>query len=91
MNISENIGSSWSTRTIVALSSRMMTHSVIAATEAKRRGWPLRQPSPKKVPFPWIATTASFPRSETTVTLTLVSVLKLIESLESVVVQGRRS
>ena len=61
MNISENFGSSWSTRTMAALSSRMMTHSVIATTVAKRSGCPFRQPSPKKSPFPWSATTAFLP------------------------------
>jgi hypothetical protein len=38
MKNSENVGSSWSTRTMDALSSRMMTLSVIAATVAKRNG-----------------------------------------------------
>ena len=52
MNISENFGSSRSTRTMAAFSSRMMTQSVIAATVAKRSGWPVRQPSPKKSPVP---------------------------------------
>src|ERR1700726_430949 len=51
MNTSENFGSSWSTRTMAALSSRMMRLSVIVATAARRRGWPVRQPSPKKSPF----------------------------------------
>jgi len=37
---------------------RMITQSVIVATVAKRRGCPVRQPSPKKSPFPWSATTA---------------------------------
>jgi hypothetical protein len=59
MNISENFGSSWITRTMVALSSRMMTHSVIDVTVAKRRGWPVKQPSPKKSPLPWIAVRCS--------------------------------
>ena len=83
MNISENFGSSWITRTMVALSSRMMTHSVIDVTVAKRRGWPVKQPSPKKSPLPWIATTASFPCSETTLTLTLPSSMKKTESASS--------
>jgi hypothetical protein len=33
---------------MAALSSRVMTHSVIASTVAKRWVWPFRQPSPKK-------------------------------------------
>jgi hypothetical protein len=73
MNISENFGSSWSTRTMAAFSSRMMTHSVIVTTVAMRRGCPFRQLSPKKSPVPWSATTASFPCWETTQTLTLPS------------------
>jgi hypothetical protein len=36
MNASENFGSSWSTRTMAALSSRMMTLPVIVAAVAKR-------------------------------------------------------
>ena len=47
MNISENVGSLCSTRTIAALSSRMIVHSVMATTVAKRLGWSVRQPSPK--------------------------------------------
>jgi hypothetical protein len=32
-----------------------MTHSVIATAVANRRGWPVRQPSPKKYPGgPWV-------------------------------------
>ena len=46
---------------------RMITHSVIAETVAKRRGSPTKQPSPKKSPGPRTATTASLPCSETTV------------------------
>jgi CRP-like cAMP-binding protein len=50
MNISENFGSSWSTRTMAAFSRRMMTHSVIVTAVAMRRGCPFRQLSPKKSP-----------------------------------------
>ena len=46
---------------MAAFSSRMMTHSVTVTTVATRRGCPFRQLSPKKSPFPWSATTASFP------------------------------
>jgi hypothetical protein len=35
----------------------MMLHSVIVATVAKRNGCPDKQPSPKKSPFSWRATT----------------------------------
>ena len=46
MNISANFGSSWSTRTIATLSSRMMTHCVIATAVANRSGWRVgREPS----------------------------------------------
>jgi hypothetical protein len=69
-NISENFGSSWSTRTMAALSNLMMTQSVIAAAVAKRNGWPLKQPSPKKSSLVWIATTASLPNSDMTLSLT---------------------
>ena len=75
MNSSENFGSSWSARTIVALSNRIISDIVIAVTVARRRGWPVRQPSPKKSPFSWRATTASLPFSETTVTLHLPSMM----------------
>jgi hypothetical protein len=59
-------GSSRSTPTMAALSSRVMTHSVIASTVAKRSVWPFRQPSPKNSPVPCKATTASFPNSDVT-------------------------
>ena len=52
-------------------SSRMISHSVIAAAVAMRRGSPARQPSPENSSGPRIATTASLPSSEVTVTLTL--------------------
>src|SRR6476646_5971549 len=51
MNSSENFGSSWSARTIAALSSRIISDPVIAVTVARRRGWPVKQPSPKKIPL----------------------------------------
>ena len=56
-----------------AFSIRVMTHSDTVMTVATRSGCPFRQLSPKKSPFPWSATTASFPCSETTQTLTLPS------------------
>jgi hypothetical protein len=52
----------------------MMTQSVIAAALAKRKDWPLKQPSPKKFSFPWRATTASFPNSDMTLDLTVLDV-----------------
>ena len=54
---------------------RRAAGDVIAVTVARRRGWPVRQPSPKKSPFSWRATTASLPFSETTVTLHLPSMM----------------
>ena len=71
MNISENAGSSWITRIIAAFSSRMITQSVIAVAVAMRYGCPVRHPSPENSSVPSIATTASLPCSETTVTFTL--------------------
>jgi hypothetical protein len=59
------------TRKSSAFCSLIVTHSVIVVAVAKRFDWPIKQPSPKKTSAPRIATTASFPRSETTVTLTL--------------------
>ena len=55
---------------MVVFSSRMIVHSVIDLTVAIRRGCPARQPSPQNSSGPRIATTASFPCPETTVTLT---------------------
>jgi hypothetical protein len=46
--VSENLGSSRSTRTTASLSMRVMTHSVMAVTVARRSSWPVRHPSPKK-------------------------------------------
>src|SRR5213594_267640 len=39
-NISEKAGSSWRTRTVSALSSRTIEHSVIVVTVDMRSGWP---------------------------------------------------
>ena len=61
MNSSENFGSSWSARSIAALSNRINLDLVIAVTVPRRCGWPARQPSPKNSPFSWRATTASLP------------------------------
>jgi hypothetical protein len=63
--------SSCSTRTMAALCSRIITHSVIALIVAMRRSWLARHPSPQKSPLPRMATIASFPCFETTVILTL--------------------
>jgi copper(I)-binding protein len=49
MNIPENDGSCWITRTIAAFSRRTMTESVIVATVAIRCACPARHPSP-----PWV-------------------------------------
>jgi hypothetical protein len=70
INISEKAGSSWRTRMTAALSSRMISHSVIAVAVAMRRGCPVRHPSPQNSSGPKTATMASFPCSEMTVTLT---------------------
>jgi hypothetical protein len=48
-----------------------MTDSVIVITVAMRSTCPARQASPKNSSFPIIATTASLPCSETTVTFAL--------------------
>jgi hypothetical protein len=50
---------------MLVFSSRMTMHSVIAMTVDMRRGWPARHPSPQNSSAPRIATTASFPWSET--------------------------
>src|SRR6266536_5387670 len=47
MNSSENAGSSWMTRMMVAFSSRMISHSIIAVTVAMRSVCPTKHPSPK--------------------------------------------
>jgi hypothetical protein len=70
MKSSDNAGSLWS-RTIVSFCTRRIEHSVIAVAVAMRSGCPARLPSPKKSPLPKIATTASFPRVERTVSFTL--------------------
>jgi hypothetical protein len=67
MNISENAGSSWRTRTIATFSSRMISHFVIVTAVAMRRGCPVRHPSPQNSSGPRTAMTASLPCSETTV------------------------
>ena len=46
-NSSENACSSWSTRTIAALSNRMRSHSVMATAVEMRNGCPASQPSPQ--------------------------------------------
>lgn len=56
---------------MVAFSSRIISHVDIVLTVAKRSGFPVKAPSPQKSSGPRIATMASFPRSEMTVTLTL--------------------
>ena len=70
MNSSENLGSSWRARSYSGL---IEPHYFGPCNRGHRRkATPVgqfRQPSPKKSPFPWRATTASLPFSETTVTL----------------------
>jgi hypothetical protein len=71
MNSSANAGFLWITRVMSAFAIRTITHSVTAETVDRRRGCPVKHPSPKKSPVPRSATTASLPCSETTVFLTL--------------------
>ena len=71
MNSSANAGFLWITRVMSAFAIRTITHSVTAETVDRRRGCPVKHPSPKKSPIPRSATTASLPCSETTVFLTL--------------------
>ena len=56
---------------MVAFSSRMISHSVIAEAVARRRACPVRHPSPQNSSGPWIVMMASLPCSETIVILTL--------------------
>src|SRR5580658_6620892 len=50
-NMSENACSRWSTSFMDFLSIFITEQSVIAVAEHRRRGWPVRQPSPKKSPL----------------------------------------
>ena len=54
-----------------SLAIRTASHAVIAVTEDKRRGFPVMAPSPQNSSGPRIATIASLPCAEVTVTLTL--------------------
>jgi hypothetical protein len=49
----------------------MMLDGSVALAVDMRSDWPARQPSPKKLPGSKMPMTASFPRVETTVSLTL--------------------
>src|SRR5580692_11885414 len=69
-NISENACSRWSTSFMDFLSIFITEQSVIAAAEHKRRGWPARQPSPKKSPSFRMPMVASFPIFDTTASFT---------------------
>ena len=69
MNNSEKAGSSWRTLTTTGFSNLAIVHSVIAVAAAMRCVCPTRHPSPKKWPCARMATTASFPWSETTLIL----------------------
>ena len=56
---------------MVSFSSRMISHVDIAVVVAKRSGVPVSAPSPQNSSGPRIATMASLPSLEMTVTLTL--------------------
>ena len=71
INNSANAGSSWITRIMSGLSMRAITQSVMAEAVARRSFCPAKHPSPKKLPSPGTATTASLPCSESTVSFTL--------------------
>jgi hypothetical protein len=64
MNRGEKFGSSRSTRTMVALSTRVITESSNALAVETRRDRPVRQPSPIKSPALRNATAASLPCAE---------------------------
>ena len=56
---------------MVSVSNRMISHVDIVVVVAKRSGFPVIAPSPQNSSGPRIATMASFPSLEMTVTLTL--------------------
>src|ERR1022692_1956765 len=72
-NISENACSQWSTSFMDFLSIFITEQSVIAVAEHRRRGCPVRQPSPKKSPLFRMPIVASFPICDTTVSFTFPS------------------
>ena len=71
MKKSENASCSCRTLVRASLPIRAAAASVNAETDIRRRIWPTMQASPKKSPGPRIETTASLPRSDSTVTLNL--------------------
>jgi len=56
---------------MATFSSHIISHGVIVVAELKRHGFPVMAPSPQNSSGPRIATIASFPREDVTVTLTL--------------------
>ncbi len=70
MNSSEKAGSCWSTRLMVPLSMRTIVAASKEVAVAEHTRCPARQASPKKSPPSNIATTASLPCLDTTVSLT---------------------
>ena len=71
MKSSPKAGSACRTRIISAFLTRMTSLLVTALAVARRRGWPIRQPSPKNSPGLRMATTASRPCLDVTTTLIL--------------------
>src|SRR4029453_14470424 len=80
---SANSGSRWSHATMIIFATRMMLDDCIALAVDMRKAWPARQPSPKKLPCSRTPMTASFPRVETTVSLTLPVCMKNTASAAS--------
>ncbi len=70
MKRSENACSSCSTRVIDSFFTAMILLAVVAWAVPMRIVWPARQPSPKKSPGDSIATTASWPVSDSTESFT---------------------
>ena len=56
---------------MVSLATRRMVLGCIALAVDMRKGWPVRQPSPKKLPGSSMAMTACFPWVDRTVSFTL--------------------
>src|ERR1043166_2829280 len=83
MNSSEKPTSLCMVAIMAALVILVIVQSSIDVVVAMRSGWPFRHPSPKKLPGPRIAMTASLPCSEMTVSLTLPFWMKKTASATS--------
>ena len=68
---------------MLLLSTRIRQDGCMTLAVAMRRDWAARQPSPKKLPRSRMPTTASLPRVETTVSLTLPVSMKNTASAAS--------